>query len=176
MKLLLSIITVLLITSCSTFQRVPSKWAGKEAYTRHGFHYEKTRHITTNYIRGFYVSPGTKLKVMSVSSSSADVMIGSDLITIVNSEKYTNLSIEGILDRMLSESTVKPQVSSQFTVNLNTGQPSIGMTKDEVITIIGYPPAHATASLDSAVWKYWYSKFDTKDLIFEGNKLARIRN
>lgn len=176
MKYVTVLLTLLFLTGCQHFKTVPSKWTGKEAYTKHGFHYEKNRHIATNYIRGFYVSPNTKVKVMNVKGNSADLMIDGNLVSIVNTEKYTNLNIESLLDRMLSTTSVPPKVSSQFKVNLKTGQPSIGMTKEEVKTIIGYPPAHATPSLDSLVWKYWFSRFDTKDLVFEGYVLKTIRN
>ena len=171
------LLSVFLLASCSNmFKVVPSKWAGKEAYTLHGFHYEKNRHMTTNYMRGTYVPPGTKVKVLSVSSKAANLDLGGNTVEIVNIEKYTNKNIEGILDRMLSEKAFVPAMSEQFKVNLKTGQASIGMTKDEVITCIGYPPAHSTYQLSSQVWKYWFSRFDTKDLIFEGEKLNSIRN
>lgn len=177
MKKISLLLSLLLLVSCSNmFKVVPSKWAGKEAYTKHGFHFEKNRHLTTNYIRGSYVSPGTKVKVLSVSSKTTELQVNGSIIEIVNVEKYTNQNMEGILDRMLSEQAFTPTMSEKFKVNLKTGQPSIGMTKDEVLTCIGYPPAHSTYDLGAQVWKYWFSRFDTKDLIFVGDKLSSIRN
>ena len=177
MKKTFILLAILLLASCSRmFTTVPSKWTNKEAYTKHGFHYEKNRHLTTNYIRGTYVTAGTKIKVLAVSSTKAQLQIGNNTITIVNAEKYTHKTLEQVLDRMLSETAFSPQISAKFKVNLKTGQPSIGMTKDEVITCIGYPPAHSTYDLDGLVWKYWFSRFDTKDLIFVGEKLETIRN
>ncbi|MCM8538891.1 MAG: hypothetical protein NE328_01310 [Lentisphaeraceae bacterium] len=177
MKKPIILLSVLLLASCANmFKVVPSKWTGKDAYTQHGFHYEKNRHMTTNYIRGSYVPPGTKVNVLSVTSKVANLQIDGNTIEIVNIEKYTNTNIEGVLDRLLTDKSFTPTVSEQFKVNLKTGQPSIGMTKDEVITCIGYPPAHSTYELSAQVWKYWYSRFDTKDLIFVGDKLNSIRN
>jgi hypothetical protein len=77
---------------------------------------------------------------------------------------------------MLSPTPVKPKISAKFKTNAKTGQPSIGMTKDEVITCIGYPPAHATESTNQSIWTYWWSRFNTKELIFKGNILNRIRD
>jgi len=177
MKKIYVLLVLALLTSCSHFlQKVPSEWTGQEAYTKHGFHYEKNRHIATNYIRGFYVPPGTKVTITEVTSKSAKLLIDGNSIQIINVEKYTHRSMEGLLERMLSKTKVNPKVSSKFSVNLKTGQPALGMTKDEVITCIGYPPAHATASLEASVWKYWFSRFDTKNLIFVGSKLDSIRN
>lgn len=42
-----------------------------------------------------------------------------------------------------------------------------GMTKEGVVFAIGYPPPHVTPSLDSPRWKYWKSRFDTMDVVFD---------
>lgn len=177
MKKLYLLTLLALISSCSHLRpKAPSHWTGKEAYTKHGFHHEKNRHLATNYIRGFYIPPATKVTVTEVTVKSAKLLINGNTVEIVNVEKYTNKSMEGLLERMLSKESFTPQISPKFQVNLKTGQPAIGMSKDEVVLCIGYPPAHATGSLDSPVWKYWFSRFDTKNLIFVGDKLDSIRN
>ena len=175
MKKLIILSLMMVLASCQ-MQIQPSKWNSKDAYTKHGFFYEKNRHLTTNYIRGLYVPPGTKVKVMAVGKTKSTLVINGAEIQIVNIEKYTHKDMEGVLDRLLSMTPVTPKVSDKYKVNLKTGQPSLGMTKEEVKTCIGYPPAHATPSLDSPTWKYWWSRFDTKELIFENNALIRIRN
>lgn len=177
MNKLCIVLSLFFLASCSRmFTVTPSKWTNKEAYTKHGFHYEKNRHLTTNYIRGTYVPAGTKVKVLEVSSKVSSLQIGSQTIDIVNAEKYTHKNMEQVLDRMLSETAFTPEISDAFKVNLKTGQPSIGMTKSEILTCLGYPPAHSTYDLNGLVWKYWFSRFDTKDLIFVGDKLDSIRN
>jgi outer membrane protein assembly factor BamE (lipoprotein component of BamABCDE complex) len=50
------------------------------------------------------------------------------------------------------------------------------MTKEQVITLIGYPPVHTTPSTEGNSWKYWFSRFDTRNLIFENGKLTQIKN
>jgi hypothetical protein len=42
---------------------------------------------------------------------------------------------------------------------VRAGKIAIGMSKDEVIVSLGYPPMHQTPSLDAPHWKYWYSGF-----------------
>ena len=177
MKKISLLISLFLLTSCSQFfQVVPSKWTGLEAYTQHGFHFEKNRHVTTNYIRGFYVSPGTKVKILEVTTGSAKILLDGNQIEIINGEKYTHKTMEEVLDRMFTKNYFVPDISPEFKVNLKTGQPSLGMTKSEVILVLGYPPAHATYKLEYNTWKYWFSRADTKDLIFIGDKLESIRN
>jgi hypothetical protein len=36
-----------------------------------------------------------------------------------------------------------------------------GMTKEQVIVSLGYPPTHQTPTLDAPQWKYWYTRVGT---------------
>ena len=54
------------------------------------------------------------------------------------------------------------------------GKALTGMTKGGVILAIGYPPEHATPSLDADVWTYWKSRMQTFDVEFMDGKVARI--
>jgi hypothetical protein len=43
-----------------------------------------------------------------------------------------------------------------------------GMSKQEVILAYGYPPEHATRSLDENIWMYWRNKIARKKVCFDG--------
>ena len=49
-----------------------------------------------------------------------------------------------------------------------------GMTKRGVILAIGYPPEHATPSLDSDVWTYWKNRFGKMKVNFTNGKVSEI--
>ena len=51
-----------------------------------------------------------------------------------------------------------------------------GMSKAAVVYAVGYPPPHATPTLESDVWRYWRNKFDTIAIHFENNYVVRIQN
>jgi hypothetical protein len=48
------------------------------------------------------------------------------------------------------------------------GKVSLGMTKEQVIVSLGYPPAHQTPSLDAPQWKYWHTSLGSY-LVVWGN-------
>ena len=41
---------------------------------------------------------------------------------------------------------------------VKVGKIMVGMTKEQVIVSLGYPPVHQTPSLDSPQWKYWLTR------------------
>lgn len=57
---------------------------------------------------------------------------------------------------------------------VRAGKVAIGMTKEQVIVSLGYPPAHETPSLDAERWKYWYGKFDTFLVVWDAQ--GRVRD
>lgn len=51
-----------------------------------------------------------------------------------------------------------------------------GMSKDGVLLAIGYPPDHATKSLDDDTWRYWESRFDVFDVVFKDGRVLKIKD
>jgi hypothetical protein len=57
---------------------------------------------------------------------------------------------------------------------IELGRVALGMTKEQVIVAIGYPPAHATPSTDAPRWKYWYDTHGTYDVVWDD--AGRVRD
>lgn len=54
------------------------------------------------------------------------------------------------------------------------GKIAAGMTKEQVIVSLGYPPVHQTPSLDSPQWKYWLTKIGSFLVIWD--EKGRVRD
>ena len=50
----------------------------------------------------------------------------------------------------------------------------VGMSKEAVLISRGYPPTHATSSINSNRWKYWDAKHDARIIEFKDNKVSNI--
>jgi hypothetical protein len=80
------------------------------------------------------------------------------------------------LDRYFGKACPRKKIDSLTGVNrqgFKEGRILTGMTKEAVILAAGYPPEHATPSLDSTVWKYWKNRFATRMVHFEGGRVAK---
>jgi hypothetical protein len=53
------------------------------------------------------------------------------------------------------------------------GKITPGMTKEQVIVSLGYPPAHQTPSLDSPQWKFWFTRVGTFIILWDDQ--GRVR-
>lgn len=59
---------------------------------------------------------------------------------------------------------------------IESGKPSIGMSKEGVFFAMGRPPIHATDSLESNTWMYWLNKWKRQAIEFdEQGKVKEVR-
>jgi hypothetical protein len=47
------------------------------------------------------------------------------------------------------------------------GKVTRGMTREQVIVSLGYPPTHQTPTLDSPQWKYWFTRVGTFFVVWD---------
>lgn len=59
---------------------------------------------------------------------------------------------------------------------VKAGKAMVGMTKDGVLTALGYPAQHRTPTLQSNEWTYWKNRFTTLVVVFDnGGVVTAIR-
>ncbi len=58
---------------------------------------------------------------------------------------------------------------------IRAGAVLAGMSKRGVTLAIGYPPEHATPSLDSDIWTYWLNRFGKMTVSFANGKVVGVR-
>ena len=146
-------------------------------YTRVGFFHEKGTHKTTNYLRGFFVPINTEVKILKKTQRSIYLRIvdRDEEIRIANLQGHSGEKIDAIFERMFSlNETDLTSYSSEQVERIMAGVFELGMTKEEIILAIGYPPKHRTSSLVSNKWRYWESRFDTVLLHFKSGVLEHI--
>jgi hypothetical protein len=67
-------------------------------------------------------------------------------------------------------------LTEQDRKGIRSGTVTTSMTKRGVILAIGYPPEHATPSLDADVWTYWKNRFGKMQVHFTNGKVTGIRD
>jgi hypothetical protein len=185
----LVVLVTLALAACKG-PTVPNPMTGETRYTCCNIHYEKTEITDANYQRGAVIPFGTRAQIIEVRKNAVKFQAeGHPPITLVLRLGRKNLSMDQYLDRIFlrddphtklprpapakTKKGSAPEVD-KFRKAIDEGQVEVGMTKDEVLMAIGYPPAHRTPSLDSAVWTYWSNRWESFHVYFDGGKVSRV--
>ncbi len=157
----------------------PEIEVGGKYYTRYSFQYEKNRHRTTNYRRGFLVPVNTAVELVSFGRKGFVIQVLPDgpRIEIESVEKHTGETVAQAFRKMLARTQLD---LGRFTPaereHILAGKVAPGMRREAVIAAIGYPPSTGTPSLDMDEWRYWASRFDTFIVRFKDGKVTAIIN
>jgi len=163
--------------------KVESPLNGQYRYTCCNIRYEKPEITDVNYTQGALIPYGTRVQIIEVKKNAVRFQPdGHPEMTLVYRHGRKIYPFEQYLDRVfLTEDPrrgmttgKKKSASSKFAKQIENGLVEPGMTKEEVLKTLGYPPAHRTASLESPVWTYWRNRWETYVVYFDGDKVDRI--
>lgn len=147
-------------------------------YTQTGMWYEQNHRGVniasgTNYKGGVYIPVNTKVTVLDTTRYGALISVNGINVELHNVTKYTALDNGAFIDRMLGTAPVS---LSKFTdaerAAIKKGALVKGMSKAAVIVSRGYPPSHATPSLDGDRWRYWKNRWATMYVDFSNGKVS----
>ena len=176
-------IVLLLLASCGkkmTQQELPASIrVGDSYYTQFVIRYEKDTHVTTNYRRGASIPVNTEVRLIEVTNKTILVeLANSNLeLRVKNVEKFTKDDIFKAFDKLFKKTRVNLSTFSKMERgHIKSGTVAKGMRKKAVIVAIGYPPQHATHSLESDQWTYWSSRFNKFIVHFSKGKVVRIQD
>lgn len=147
---------------------------GADFYTRYSFHYERGRHLTTNYARGSLVPINTRVKLVSMTDDELVLqrLDSGDRVRVKNVEKHSRKPTAEVARLLLSaEKMPVDQQPVDIAVAIQHGELCEGMTKEQAIMARGYPPEHRTPSIDADKWVYWSSRFIRHTITFKDGRL-----
>ena len=152
-----------------------------EVYTLVNLHPDARQNLySVNYLQAGLIPLCTKVRIDSVGS---DRMI----FTLTESgrqhtyffHRSLRLPISDHLDRFFGKTCDTKKIEKMSQVDqegISQGRVIPGMTKEGVILAIGYPPEHATPSLEANAWRYWKNRFNTMLVHFVDGKVMRIQD
>lgn len=118
--------------------------------------------ITRKAKRGFFFKHEHSGQEAFVEYHQGNMGMGMDAyIDLITSTTPVDLSRFSALDRK----------------GITEGKVQVGMTRDGVMTALGYPAAHRTPDLNGARWIYWQNRFRTLAVDFGADgKVSSITN
>ncbi len=166
---------------------VPHPMTGESRYLCCNMHYEKTEITDANYLRGATIPFGTRVQILEVRKSAVKFQPeGHPPITLVLRQGRKMLGMDQYLARIFVREDPHAKLprpakgakgapdTEKIRKNIEQGVVEAGMTKDQVLMAVGYPPAHRTPSLDASAWTYWSNRWESFQVYFDGDRVSRV--
>ncbi|MGZ5033510.1 MAG: hypothetical protein ACXWAC_09970 [Usitatibacter sp.] len=132
-----------------------------EGYTCCNLHYEKDWISDANWGTFAMIPAGAKIKVVSYGFNRAAVEIDGKPMRIGHDYGRNEESLEKYIGKIVVKTNPKAKLDrypDKMRAAIREGKVLPGMTREQVIMSVGYPPTHRTPSLESSVWNLWASR------------------
>lgn len=152
--------------------------AGAVVYNKYNIHiYDNGRDIRASYANWTDPGPGHGIVPPNTPMTIEDWRNG----FILHTQKAPKKEIHFIFDKgrmnmsvadYIKDITAPAPISLEGLSPLDlegvkAGKAMVGMTKDGVLTALGYPASHRTPTLQSREWTYWKNRFTTLVVVFD---------
>jgi hypothetical protein len=159
---------------------LPHPLDGQTRYLCCNLHYEQPTVADVNYQVGALVPVGTRVTVTKVTNKAVTFQPsgGGPPITVVLKYGRKNVDMDTFANRLLVAKDPTPALAragSKVRKQIESGMVEPGMTREQVLMALGYPPAHRTPQLNSPQWTYWQNRWVSFIVWFDGDKVSRVQ-
>jgi hypothetical protein len=172
MKRVTAALAMLTVVGCkpALSPQVWQHYQNRTLYTCCNIHYEGDQINDANYFVGATVPFGSPVQVQSIGRNSITFLAGGTKLTLEHLYGKDQESFEQYADKVLVSEDPKLRVASvprMVQDAIRDGRVERGMTREQVILSLGYPPSHRTPSLSASEWTYWHNRWLTYKVAFD---------
>ncbi len=151
---------------------------GRSLFTCCNVHYEKEDINDANYWVGKLLPAGTAVRVDKVTGDAASFSAADVKLELTHEYGTKEEPIDHYLGKVLVANDPKPRIAAYPQAvrhAIEGAKVERGMTREQVLFSLGYPPTHRTASLQDREWTYWYNRWVTYKVVFDdAGKVADV--
>jgi hypothetical protein len=129
------------------------------------------------YLVGRIIPAGTLVKLTGTRRGVANVEIDDRRYRLSNEFGARAEALDNWLQKVLVDKDPSAKIASYpkpVRDAIKSGKIARGMSKEQVIVALGYPPAHANSTLDASDWTYMYNRWGR--YIVQFNDAGRVRD
>jgi hypothetical protein len=130
-------------------------------YTCCNLHYDKDWISDANWGNLPMIPAGAPIKVISYGSNRAAVEIDGKPMRLGHDYGRSEEPLDKWVGKIVSKSNPRAKIDrypDKVRAAIRNGRVVPGMTREQAIIAIGYPPTHKTRSTDERVWNVWGSR------------------
>lgn len=156
------LIGALLLAGCKTMPTNGSAAPLLQGYTCCNLHAEGDWISDSNYTTLPMIPAGTPIRVLDYGRNRAQVDIDGKPYRLGHDYGRNQESLEQWVAKIVISNDPKPRIAkypAKIRDAVRAGQLVTGMSKEQVITAVGYPLTSENSSLDAPTWRMWVSSF-----------------
>jgi len=172
---------IVTIGACHRASELPEPQDAVDArtlYTCCNLHYDGSEISDANYWVGTALPPGTPVHIERLGKNSVTFASGDQRFTLTQEYGAKREPFSKYLEKVLTADDPRPRIGAYPPAvrrAIDHGKVERGMTRDQVILSLGYPPADRTAALDGREWTYRYNRWVTYKVVFgDSGKVADV--
>ena len=130
-------------------------------YTCCNLHYDKDKISDANWTHAATIRAGAPIKVLSWGSNEAAAEIDGQVYRIVHEYGRKEESLQSLVGKLVVKSNPRAKIErwpQAIRAAVDAGKVAPGMTREQVLVAVSYPPTHKTPSLDAPMWQHWQSR------------------
>ena len=123
-----------------------------------------------NYWIGTTLPVGTRVHIESATPDSVTFVAGGEKLTLKQEYGTKQETFEQYVGKILVTDDPHRRISEfpdEVQSAIAKGKVERGMTREQVLLSLGYPPAHKTPSLEELEWTYWYNRLRGYRVVFD---------
>ena len=132
-----------------------------EGYTCCNLHYDKEWISDANWLQAPMIPAGARIKVLSYDSSRRAAVDVDGKQLKVSMDYGKDEPVEKFLAKIIVKTSPKSKIDrypEPVRSAIHSGKVIPGMTREQVLVAVSYPPTHKTPSLDTPIWQHWQSR------------------
>ncbi|MBX3025146.1 hypothetical protein KF840_09570 [bacterium] len=149
---------------------VLQQWQARQLYTCCNIHYENPADVVdANYQVGALLPFGSPATVTGMTARSVSFRAADVNVTLTQAYGTEQETSQQFFAKVLVEidpharfATFSPSVQAA----IRDGRVERGMTREQVLMSLGYPPTHRTPSTSADTWVYWRNRWVTFEVKF----------
>jgi hypothetical protein len=147
----------------------------QSGYSCCNFRYDGDYISDGNWLSLPRIPAGTPVRVLEYGEYQATVDIGGRRMRL-GLDYGRKQSLRNWVQKMVVAEDPKETIETwpaHVRDAIAAGRVALGMSKEQAIVALGYPPAHATPSMDAPEWRYWHTTHGTYLVVWDGSGLVK---
>ena len=141
-----------------------------DRFTCCNLHHDGDEISDANYWVGAKVPVGTPVHIESATAHTVTFVAGGEKLTLKHEYGTKEETFEAYVAKIFVAYDPHRRIGEfpdEVQSAIEKGKVERGMTREQVLLSLGYPPAHATDFLKELEWTYWYNHWSTYRVLFD---------